>query len=124
MDVERVGRRFFQVVGVICLTTIVVLSVLPGADRPHVFASGNVEHLIAYAGAAFFASSLPGLRGWRIVLLLSAASLAFEGLQVFIPGRSPGLDNWLASTIGAVIGLVLARAFANVVRTTFSIASR
>ena len=124
MDVERIGRRLFQAAGVICLTTIVVLSILPGADRPHVFGSGNVEHLIAYAGGAFFASSLPGLRGWRIVLLLSAASLTFEGLQILIPGRGPGLDNWLASTVGAVIGLALARAFATVARTTLSIASR
>ncbi|WP_370675391.1 VanZ family protein [Pleomorphomonas sp. PLEO] len=124
MDAGHVGRRLFQAAGVICLATIAVLSVLPGADRPHVFGSGNVEHLIAYAGAAFFASSLPGLRGWRIVLVLSVASLTFEGLQMFIPGRSPGLDNWLASTLGALIGLAFARAFATVARTTVSIASR
>ncbi len=124
MDIERIGRRLFQVAGVICLLTITVLSVLPGADRPHVFGSGNVEHVIAYIGTAFFASSLPGLRGWRVVLLLSAASLAFEGLQMFIPGRSPGLDNWLASTAGALIGLALAWAFAAVVRSRLSIAPR
>ncbi len=124
MDLEQIGRRLFQVAGVICLVGIAILSVLPGADRPHVFGSGNVEHLLAYAGAAFFASFLPALRGWRIVLLLSAASLAFEGLQIFIPGRSPGLDNWLASTLGAAIGLAFARAFVNVARTTLSIASR
>lgn len=124
MDLERVGRRLFQAAGVICLSAITILSVLPGADRPHVFGSGNVEHLLAYAGGAFFASFLPALRGWRIVLLLSAASLAFEGLQIFIPGRSPGLDNWLASTLGAVVGLAFARAFVTVARTTLSIASR
>ena len=124
MDVERVGRRLFQAAGVICLAVITILSVLPGADRPHVFGSGNVEHLIAYAGGAFFASSLPGLRGWRVVLLLSAASLIFEGLQMLIPGRSPGLDNWLASTLGAVVGLAFARAFFMIARTTLSIASR
>ncbi|WP_036838786.1 VanZ family protein [Pleomorphomonas oryzae] len=124
MDSERIGRRLFQVAGIICLAAIAVLSVLPGTDRPHVFASGNVEHLLAYAGAAFFASSLPGLRGWRVVLLLSVASLAFEGLQILIPGRSPGLDNWLASTLGALIGMVFARAFFTLARTTLSIASR
>lgn len=124
MDAERIGRRLFQAAGIVCLTVITILSVLPGADRPHVFGSGNVEHLLAYAGAAFFASSLPVFRGWRIVLLLSAASLAFEGMQILIPGRSPGVDNWLASTLGAVIGMTFARAFATVARTTLSIASR
>lgn len=124
MDMEHIGRRLFQMAGVMSLAVTAVLSVLPGADRPHVFGSGNVEHLLAYAGAAFFASSLPALRGWRIVLLLSAASLLFEGLQILIPGRGPGLDNWIASTFGAAVGLVFARAFLTVARTTLSIASR
>lgn len=124
MDWERIGRRLFQAAGVICLAIIAILSVLPGDDRPHVFGSGNVEHLLAYAGAAFFASSLPVLRGWRIVLLLSVAALLFEGVQVFIPGRGPGVDNWLASTVGAMVGLASARAFTVVARTTLSIASR
>ncbi|MBS1180308.1 MAG: VanZ family protein [Proteobacteria bacterium] len=124
MDVTRVGRRLFQVAGVMSLSAIAVLSILPGAERPHVFGSGNVEHFLAYAGAAFFASSLPALRGWRIVLWLSAASLLFEGLQMFIPGRGPGLDNWIASSVGAATGLVLARAFATIARATVSIASR
>jgi VanZ family protein len=120
MDVERVGRRLFQVAGVVSLVTIAILSVLPGAERPHVFSSGNAEHLLAYTGGAFFASSLPIFRGWRIVLVLSAASLIFEGVQMFISGRSAGLDNWAASTVGAVAGLLLARAFAAVVRSTLA----
>lgn len=124
MDMERIGRRLFQMAGVICLVIVAILSVLPGADRPHVFGSGNIEHMIAYAGAAFFASSLPGLRGWRIVMLLSAASPVFEGLQILIPGRSPGLDNWIASSLGAVVGLAFARALVTLARTTLSIASR
>ena len=124
MKLEHIGRKLFQMAGILSLAVIVVLSVLPGTDRPHVFGSGNVEHLLAYAGAAFFASTLPALRGWRVVLLLSAASLLFEGIQIFIPGRGPGLDNWAASTLGAIIGLVLARAFVTVARTTLAIVSR
>ncbi|MCM5559158.1 VanZ family protein [Pleomorphomonas sp. JP5] len=124
MDLERIGRRLFQMAGVISFVVIAVLSVLPGADRPHVFSSGNVEHVLAYAGAAFFASSLPTLRGWRVVLLLSAASLLFEGIQILIPGRGPGLDNWIASTLGAIVGLALGRAFVTVARTTLAIVSR
>ena len=124
MKLEHIGRKLFQMAGILSLAVIVVLSVLPGADRPHVFGSGNVEHLLAYAGAAFFASTLPALRGWRIVLLLSTASLLFEGIQTLIPGRGPGLDNWIASTLGAIVGLAFGRAFVTVARTALSIASR
>jgi VanZ family protein len=124
MDLTRIGRRLFQVAGIVCLGIVAVLSVLPGADRPHVFGSGNIEHLLAYAGTAFFASSLPVLRGWRVVMWLSAASLMFEALQMVIPGRSPGLDNWIASTVGAIVGLLLANAFVVIARKTMSAALR
>ncbi len=124
MDIERVGRRLFRATGLICLATVVVLSVLPGAERPHILASGNTEHFIAYAGTAFFASSLPRLDGWRTLLLLSSASLAFEGVQLFIPGRSAGLDNWLASTTGALVGIALAAALKTLTRSKRQLASR
>lgn len=124
MSIERVGRRFFQATGLVCLVTVIVLSVLPGAERPHIFASGNTEHFIAYAGTAFFVSSIPRLGGWRTLLLLSVGSLAFEGVQLFIPGRSAGLDNWLASTVGALIGIALAAALRGMIRSKRQLASR
>lgn len=124
MNMERVGRRIFQAAGLICLAIVAVLSVLPGAERPHVFVSGNTEHFLAYAGTAFFASSFPRLGGWRIVLLLSAGSLVFEGVQLFIPGRNVGIDNWLASSVGAMVGVALAAALPAMARTKRRLASR
>jgi hypothetical protein len=93
----------------LCMGIIFVLSLLPGAERPHTGVSGNFEHVAAYAGTAFFcALGLSWLRGWRVVALAFAASGAFEIAQIWIPGRSAGLDNWAASGIGACIGLAAA----------------
>lgn len=89
---------------------IIVLSLLPGDERPHTGASGNVEHLMAYVGTgcitalAFRNVSLPWL-----VLPFCAASGLFEIIQIFIPGRSAGFDNWFASTLGALAGALIAR---------------
>ena len=90
------------------MLAITVLSTLPGTLRPHTGYSGNVEHFIAYAGAAVLIQlGLPKLRRWREVILLSVASAIFEVLQIWIPGRGSGVDNWAASTAGAVAGMMV-----------------
>jgi VanZ family protein len=98
----RVLARWLSVAAVVTLT---VLSVLPGYDRPHTGASGNLEHFVAYAITAnLLAVGFPALRAWRIIACLSVAAAAFEVLQIWIPGRTAGPDNWIASTAGALIG--------------------
>jgi VanZ family protein len=109
MRFSKASLRALQAISVGCCVALVILSIVPGNDRPHTGYSGNIEHFIAYAGTALFTSTfLPPMRGWRTVLILSAASLSFEIAQIYIPGRGPGIDNWLASTAGAVVGTVFA----------------
>ena len=51
----------FRWLAIACLLAIAVLSLVPGDDRPHTGYSGNIEHLVAYVGTAFFTSAfLPG----------------------------------------------------------------
>ncbi|MEP9355258.1 VanZ family protein [Xanthobacter sp. KR7-65] len=89
---------------------IIVLSLLPGEERPHTGFSGNVEHFVAYAGTAgITALGFAGPAVSAIVLGFSAASGLFEIAQLFIPGRTSGLDNWFASTLGALAGALAAR---------------
>ncbi len=115
----------FRWLAIACLLAIAVLSLVPGDDRPHTGYSGNIEHLVAYVGTAFFTSAfLPALRGWRSVLGLSLASALFEVLQLFIPGRGPGVDNWLASTSGAVIGVGCAAFAARLLPALFTAGRR
>lgn len=103
-------RFGIRLAAMLCLIAIAVLSTLPGVDRPHTGASGNVEHFIAYLGTALFlASALGARKGVMAVALLSLAAAFFEVLQIFIDGRQPGVDNWLASTAGAMAGALLAR---------------
>lgn len=94
----------------LCMVAVIVLSTLPGVDRPHTGFSGNLEHFVAYLGTAFFVSgAFSRIRGAKTVLILSIASASFEIMQIYIPGRGPGVDNWMASTAGAIAGVLCAR---------------
>jgi len=94
----------------VALVGVAVLSLVPGEMRPHTPASGNMDHLAAYlVCGALVGLGIRRLNGWRMPLFLSALAACFEVAQLLIPGRNPGLDNWAASTAGAVIAaLVLA----------------
>ena len=92
--------------------TLAILSLVPGQDRPHTGFSGDVEHAVAYFGAALITRlALGGVRSRWQVLAFSAASAAFEVAQAFIPGRHAGIDNWAASSAGAAAGILLGRSF-------------
>ena len=95
-----------------------ILSLVPGAERPHTGAPGRAEHFVAYGGTGFLLAL--GYLGWRQRLVawigLAAASGVFEILQNFIPGRSPSLFDALASTggltLGTAVGVILTAALA------------
>lgn len=103
-------REALTILAVGLWIVIAVLSLLPGDERPHTGASGNVEHLVAYAGTACItALAFRRMAPVWLVLAFSAASGMFEITQVFIPGRSSGIDNWIASSLGALAGILIAR---------------
>lgn len=86
---------------------IVVLSLLPGSERPHTGYSGNLEHFAAYLGTGVVtALAFPAVSLLRLALPFCLASGLFEIAQTVIPGRSPGVDNWMASSFGAVVGII------------------
>jgi len=94
----------------VCVAVIVLLSLLPAEGMARTGADGRVEHAIAYAGTAFFV----GMGYWSdrrwpaLVGLLIALAGSMELLQHVSPGRHPGLPDFAASSLGAVIGLMVA----------------
>lgn len=93
---------------------LTVLSLLPGSSRPHTGYSGNLEHLVAYALSAGATRLCPfGVPSRMQLLGYSLASALFEVAQIWIPGRLAGVDNWIASTAGALAGILAARLYAH-----------
>lgn len=106
----RHETRIWTILAVATWLVITVLSLLPGNERPHTGYGGNIEHMVAYVGSAGL-TALAFRRAPLIwmVLPFSMASVVFEIAQLYIPGRSSGFDNWFASTLGALVGALLAR---------------
>ena len=102
-------RRLSIVAGYAGYLMIVVLSLLPAHTRPHTGVGGEYEHWIAYAlvGGAFGAGySAPRARLFA-GLALTASAAILELLQTFIPGRTPELAGFLASSLGTWFGIFL-----------------
>ncbi len=90
-----------------CVLVLAVLSLLPAKDMPHTGWPDVLNHFIAYAGTA--AITVPAYRkgrgsGWAIVAMLCIYAAILEYRQRFAPGRDPGVDDFIASSIGAICG--------------------
>jgi len=114
--------RLCLIAGWAGIALICVLSVLPGAERPHTGAPGQIEHMLAYALTAG-ALVLRYPRRWLpIVVALTTLSVALEATQLFIPARHAQLRDIFASSGGAVIGAALAILFLRTVVARYVIA--
>ena len=95
-----------------CVFLITYLSLVPEDLEMRTPAPPGIEHAFAYgvtAGLLLLAYPVQPL--WLIVGSLSAYSSLMELLQVFSPGRHPGLDGMLWSSVGAIVCGVLAALF-------------
>jgi hypothetical protein len=92
---------------------ILVLSLVPGDERPHSgLGSGQLEHALAYGIAgATIALAYRATRSRLLALLpFALGSAAFELLQNFVPDRGPKAIDALASASGLVLGVAIGAA--------------
>jgi len=71
----------------------------------------KVAHASLFAVLAASIGLASGLRGWRMLALAVAGALVVATLdewhQVYLPGRSAGLDDLAADAVGSLLGAVL-----------------
>lgn len=103
---SRHGLLIIRMGSWICLPTLAYLSLVPDDTQLRTGAPGYLEHMIAYFGTAIlFAVSYPRKRPLIMIALLGYAAL-LEVLQNLSPGRSPQVSDALASSAGAILGLL------------------
>jgi VanZ family protein len=100
---------------VLCLLALAVLSWTPGSYMVRTgVLSTHQEHFLAYLLSALTISAAQG-RGapaaWPGFALVCYAGLLEVG-QLYVPGRHPGITDFSASSLGALLGMVLASALA------------
>lgn len=102
-------RRLFRVAGLCGIILILVLSLVPGSERPHTGLPGGAEHFLAYCLTA--AVLALGFWAWstRIAIAVGLAFLAslLEILQLWIPARDAQISDVFVSGLGSLCGIVL-----------------
>lgn len=95
----------------ISILIVLVLSLLPGDDLPEVALSDKVHHFIAYSEIATI-----GLLAYTTVpvqALVIAGVVALGGgieiAQLYVPGRSSDIVDFMVNCLGVLAGIVLAR---------------
>ena len=104
------ARRIWLIAGYLGCALIAVLSLIPAPSVPRTGLGGSYDHWVAYAAVGFcFGSGFPSRRPQLIsCLALTLAAMVFELLQNFIPGRTPGVSGFMASSLGAWSGFTMA----------------
>ena len=102
-------EKLTRIGGWLAVVTIIVLSLLPGNERPHTGTPGYIEHIAAYLITAALLTFGYNARYSLVIIAvaLSALSGLMEILQLFILGRHAGVDDFAVSSLGAVVGTAL-----------------
>lgn len=88
-----------------CVVLVAVLSLLPAEEVVRTGWGGYVEHVLAYAGTALLMRlGHPGREAWWIAGGLVVYAGLLEFLQHYSPGRTPAIEGWLTSSLGALVG--------------------
>jgi len=111
-------NHFARILSWLCIVAIIVLSLLPGSLRPHLFENGSIEHVLAYAGTGFLLAISYHALHTRLLFLvgLGVLSCLFEIAQIWIPDRHPQVIDAVASTAGAAIGLLVGAAAVSILK--------
>lgn len=100
--------EIFRVTGWGAVLLVTVLSLVPSGLRPHI-GPGHYEHFMAYLFTSTFL--VLGYRGKTnallILVFLSVLSGIFEILQLWIPGRKSQFSDFVVSSFGAAIGVLM-----------------
>jgi VanZ family protein len=101
---------FFRAGGWTCVAIIVALSLVPANERPYTGFPGQIDHIIAYCGAAgLLGLGYPTAKTrFGIVTMLALLAAALEVAQLWVPGRHSQFIDFAASTAGACVGMLAA----------------
>lgn len=102
------GSKWLRWLGAACVLAIAVLSLAPkdwkGIDSP--VAHGTTQHFMAYliTAAVIALGARRRLNPALVIAGLATYAGVLEVLQNWSPGRDPGLEGFISSSLGAAVG--------------------
>ena len=101
------GSKIARIAAWSLAAAIVILSLVPPAQRPETSAPHNLEHVIIYAATGFAFGLGYERRHYLLAVLLVLFSSAIEIAQLFVPGRHARLSDVIIDAVAACVGLVM-----------------
>ena|SRR4051794_8711837 len=102
--------RLFRCLTWACVVALALLSLTPGEIMVRTSAPGLAEHVVAYLGTGTVAAF--GYARRASYTHIAAFLIAYAGLleigQHWIPGRHSAFIDFMASSAGAISGLIIA----------------
>lgn len=106
---------------------LLIATSLPGPDVPDLGVSDKLEHFSAYCVLAFFLNLtlrfqdrykwLKSKAAAAAVLIASVYAALDEIHQLFIPSRDCDIKDWIADTLGAILGIIIVYICTKIYRT-------
>lgn len=125
LDLLRRNKIFFVYTPLVLYWLLILtLTSLPSRSLPEVGISDKISHLLAFFGLAVllsltfqFQEKWEKLKtNYKIYTFWVVTLYGFldELHQLFIPGRSGTLDDWIADIVGGIIGIYFLEWFAKI----------
>jgi VanZ family protein len=102
-------NHLFRCFGLLAVVLLGLLSLVPGTTRPHTGLPGQGEHYMAYllTGLVLCLGFTVPKQRMGIALMLCIFAGLMEILQNLVPGRTPQMIDFVASSLGALSGILL-----------------
>jgi VanZ family protein len=106
---KRTAMRILQGLAILMGAVLLIVTIVPAADRPLTGLQHDVEHFAAFAlvGILFAASFEIGTT--RMLLAGAGYTLMLECLQIPLPTRHARLEDFIVDAIAICCGIVLVR---------------
>lgn len=100
---SRVRSRFWLVVGLLGVFALFVLGAQPFAVGIIPSPFDKLAHAVVFGGLFLVLDSALALPFWLLLSIPLVLSAGDEFHQIFLPGRQPGLDDWVAGLCGVAL---------------------
>lgn len=108
---EKKADYLMRIVAVVSVCMVIYLSLIPSSMEIRTGAPKILEHFVAYllSGFALGQAFAGHRRAPIVVLFLVILAGSLEVFQHWVPGRTTNVRDWEASSLGSIVGVMLAR---------------
>jgi VanZ family protein len=106
---KQLAMKFVQAVAILIAAVLLVVTILPAAERPVTGLQHDFEHFAAFALVGILFAASFEIRTSLLLLAGVAYTLMLECLQIPLPTRHARVEDFIVDAIAICLGIVLVR---------------